>query len=489
MDEASLGRFITQRRRELGLRQVDLAANAAITQGYLTKLEAGSRYPSTEALTRLARALEVETELLIRLRDAETEGQTFPWSSPDSESCVIGEASRLEVDLLRAVRSMDERGQQLLLETAGVCSSYFGNRGGLPMAQLRLSIREEPRSVAEDPQITASYESIARHLVLIGSRMHDHELHDEALSAFESAIRLGERLNQPIELAEARFLAARVLNGKAHRGQEPIECLQLARHYLALAYDVLIGSRDKLNDELAGRIPELITLWARILRRLADLNSAGLPSVVAGVVTHALLLEAQVRRLEAEQVFQRLIAEFSSRPPSRERDELLAEAYHRHGILQRDTARSAPVLEGEQPDLEAFDAAVESFEQAIVHRQHLVVRAEREGDKEAGNRYRERLGNSTMEFGWVLANSPLNEWLVRALWQYRAAGELHPKYRSEENTHLMGLLDTLRKRADEEDLSAWPRAQSRIEGVLPTCKFEQLEYPLDPFNPNHGQIV
>ncbi|MEU6858273.1 helix-turn-helix transcriptional regulator [Glycomyces sp. NPDC046736] len=55
-----LGRLVYQRRKELGLSQVELAERAGMTQPQLSRLEGGGATPTIPLLERLADALEVE---------------------------------------------------------------------------------------------------------------------------------------------------------------------------------------------------------------------------------------------------------------------------------------------------------------------------------------------------------------------------------------------------------------------------------------------
>lgn len=55
-----LGKMVYDRRRELGLSQVELAARAGMTQPQLSRLEGGGVTPTIPLLERLAGALEVD---------------------------------------------------------------------------------------------------------------------------------------------------------------------------------------------------------------------------------------------------------------------------------------------------------------------------------------------------------------------------------------------------------------------------------------------
>jgi transcriptional regulator with XRE-family HTH domain len=62
----TLGRRVKQVRTARGLSQVALAARARVTQGFVSKLEAGvKRNPSVAVVTRLAKALKVPVAALL----------------------------------------------------------------------------------------------------------------------------------------------------------------------------------------------------------------------------------------------------------------------------------------------------------------------------------------------------------------------------------------------------------------------------------------
>jgi transcriptional regulator with XRE-family HTH domain len=61
---SSLGRFIEQRRTELGLSRRDLAELAHLSYPYVSQLETGERQPALKAMQTLAPALEVPVEQL-----------------------------------------------------------------------------------------------------------------------------------------------------------------------------------------------------------------------------------------------------------------------------------------------------------------------------------------------------------------------------------------------------------------------------------------
>lgn len=63
------GRNVRQFRMERGLSQEELALEAAMKRSYLSDLERGTRNPSVRALGRLAEALSVAPDQLLKARD------------------------------------------------------------------------------------------------------------------------------------------------------------------------------------------------------------------------------------------------------------------------------------------------------------------------------------------------------------------------------------------------------------------------------------
>ena len=66
---ATIGMNVAALRRDKGLSQEDLADAAGLRQAYLSGLEAGKRNPTVRTLVRLADALSVSIDDLIRRRD------------------------------------------------------------------------------------------------------------------------------------------------------------------------------------------------------------------------------------------------------------------------------------------------------------------------------------------------------------------------------------------------------------------------------------
>ena len=68
---ARVGLNVQRARRERGLSQEELADRAAVHQTYLSGVERGTRNPTILVLHRIARALDLDLEDMVRRRDGE----------------------------------------------------------------------------------------------------------------------------------------------------------------------------------------------------------------------------------------------------------------------------------------------------------------------------------------------------------------------------------------------------------------------------------
>jgi ribosome-binding protein aMBF1 (putative translation factor) len=65
---AAIADQVTERRRDLGLSQADLAELTGTTQSAIARLESGGRPPRIDTLLRIANALDCELEVELRPR-------------------------------------------------------------------------------------------------------------------------------------------------------------------------------------------------------------------------------------------------------------------------------------------------------------------------------------------------------------------------------------------------------------------------------------
>jgi transcriptional regulator with XRE-family HTH domain len=61
-----LGRNVRDWRKRRGLSQEELALETGMKRGYVSDVERGTRNPSVKAIARLAEALKVEPDVLLR---------------------------------------------------------------------------------------------------------------------------------------------------------------------------------------------------------------------------------------------------------------------------------------------------------------------------------------------------------------------------------------------------------------------------------------
>ena len=64
-----LGENVRRYRKRLGMTQEQLAHEAEMERSYVSDLERGTRNPSVRALGRLAKALRIEPDRLLRIAD------------------------------------------------------------------------------------------------------------------------------------------------------------------------------------------------------------------------------------------------------------------------------------------------------------------------------------------------------------------------------------------------------------------------------------
>jgi transcriptional regulator with XRE-family HTH domain len=98
-----LGARIKELRKRVGLSQDQLAEKVGIESKYLSRIEVGKRYPSLDALERIADSLQVEMKELFDFAHHDSEA-----TSPQGiENALLGaseEELRLVFKLVKAVR-------------------------------------------------------------------------------------------------------------------------------------------------------------------------------------------------------------------------------------------------------------------------------------------------------------------------------------------------------------------------------------------------
>ncbi len=98
-----LGIRIKELRKRVGLSQDQLAEKVGIESKYLSRIEVGKRYPSLDALERIADSLEVEMKELFDFAHHDNESIT-PLGIEEALVGASNEELRLVFKLIKAVR-------------------------------------------------------------------------------------------------------------------------------------------------------------------------------------------------------------------------------------------------------------------------------------------------------------------------------------------------------------------------------------------------
>ena len=84
IDVAGIGRRITQQREQRGLKQLELAARAGMSEAYINRLENGIvANPKLKDLTRVAQALDVALDILLYGSPPRFEQALLPATPPE----------------------------------------------------------------------------------------------------------------------------------------------------------------------------------------------------------------------------------------------------------------------------------------------------------------------------------------------------------------------------------------------------------------------
>ena len=106
MESTSIGTRIKQRRKELGLTQVQIKQETGISSGNMSEIENGNKLPSTPALISLSAILDCSIDWMLK-------GET-----PKRENAFLSEER--ESKLLEGFRELSERDKEELIEILGM---------------------------------------------------------------------------------------------------------------------------------------------------------------------------------------------------------------------------------------------------------------------------------------------------------------------------------------------------------------------------------
>ena len=102
MESTSIGTRIKQRRKELGLTQVQIKQETGISSGNMSEIENGNKLPSTPALISLSTVLDCSIDWMLK------------GEAPNRENYFLSDER--EVQLLDGFREMSEEDKEELIE-------------------------------------------------------------------------------------------------------------------------------------------------------------------------------------------------------------------------------------------------------------------------------------------------------------------------------------------------------------------------------------
>lgn len=106
MESTSIGTRIKQRRKELGLTQVQIKQETGISSGNMSEIENGNKLPSTPALISLSAILDCSIDWMLK------------GEAPKRENFFLSEER--EVKLLESFRELSEEDKEELIEILGM---------------------------------------------------------------------------------------------------------------------------------------------------------------------------------------------------------------------------------------------------------------------------------------------------------------------------------------------------------------------------------
>jgi transcriptional regulator with XRE-family HTH domain len=502
--ENALGSFVRGRRQELRLTLAALAKATGYSLGYLSRLELGQipDGPSLACLERVAAALKLDLLTLTHLKDTPLlSGRASEKTAAGPPATVI--LSEQEQEILSVFRSADEPAQQFLLGEIRLFQSLWSPAGTPVGGDLSRGFeRTLERFQKGRGEFLQRCGAIARAYRDLGDQLMDFGRAAEALPVYQSAAAILELLLGPhpalalvqfrlgrvylsLETKLARGDAALTVGHQARTGHRACHLEDAARCFARASVGFRAreaphrGITGDEEDELRGREPENLVQWALAMNQQADLMQTGpdrqAVAAVFPVDMHPVYLQhAQARRQEAQALYGDWMEELQQRPPSEERDQQLAEAHHRLGVLHRDMclAVSEPAQRAEQ-----YQGMRTAFGQSLALRRRLAGATH---DPEERVRYLNRLANTHQEFGRALFLAGEGTALYeQVLWQYQVSRQLNTLYRSDYDPAQVRFLQQLAQML-EASVGEDTRVAARwhVTALLDQYDIPGLEYPL-----------
>lgn len=110
MNNMEIGNRIKQRRKELGLTQVQIHEATGISSGNLSLIENGKSLPSSSALVNLSNLLQCSIDYLLKGNSLNLE------ISGLSNFKEVGDVSDIELSLIKLFRQLDQNDQEEIID-------------------------------------------------------------------------------------------------------------------------------------------------------------------------------------------------------------------------------------------------------------------------------------------------------------------------------------------------------------------------------------
>lgn len=372
-----LGEFLRQRRKALGKTLAQVASECNYSLSLISKTELGQipEGPTLKLLERLAKSLAVDITKLVQLKEEDASAARNAVTNVAKDGSAMTEPER---QMMHSFRALDDRLQQNLLGQAQLIQSLQQRgRGGVDVVARLAEDMSPPPPCPLPKQLARTYEAIGR-------EYHSLKWFSEAIKNYDSALTIYEQVGRAGAAARMWFHKGCILNHLSRYSegegadQQQKPRLDSADSCFSRA-DQLFGEAEanesetpRLDDE-KEYVAENLRHWAindmQMARTLAQEDNIS-PEYHVAMLRHY-LSKAEVKQVEASELSTRWIEELESRttelenrtralednakglegkiegsestlqaPPKvnepQERDylvELLAEAFHRKGLL------------------------------------------------------------------------------------------------------------------------------------------------------------
>lgn len=270
----SLGVFVRARRKTLRMTLGKVADKMGCSVSFLSRLELGQLAdgPTLSFLERLGTALDTD---LIKLVELKQEDATAAHELTHEQNHEPSPATELERKLLLNFRGADNRLQQYIVEQTQLSRAIQKRTYRVPDVSGGLFGDDLDPIEGQLKQLAFAYEQL-------GGRLHTLKRLPEATEAFESALKLYDRIGRQAAVARLFFFKGRVTrelsrDADGDRTTEELRFhLATTDYYFSRADHLFQAALEQEHEqpllpEEKERIPENLMLWA-----LNDIQTARL---------------------------------------------------------------------------------------------------------------------------------------------------------------------------------------------------------------------